>query len=1186
MREGQLKGKELEDFTRTFLQKCCGGGRQIMDMRTPNNRAAAHNGGDGGRDFEVTVPAKGTWNLFGIPLLAKRRYFVEVKYVGNRDLDYDAISANLSRIQNEKVESIFIVTNAYLSPSAQFDVCNDFPLLTNKIHIIDGVAFRHWANELGLIWPKGIGVRTPERERTINELKVQTHNVQTRLSGEAAQFFYMTFRNWTKEEQAVEVVTLADVSWHFTDRADLRPNNPVRRTAMSTDGNYCKTLVIKPWHSKTLRLCGIFLKADPTDRVILRESRGPKEDGARIAVLTDEKSTLLFPNVLPIKVSFKPAFTGQYNKKLCKSLIPIFEKVRSQETPALLQVIHIDGDAGLGKSRLVDEILPIQKHSEFVVLHHTVEYDNFELKVEDSHWTAIRSQLRPRVNKYDDLAWLDRIIDPISLIDAILGPLQETTLYGKWAALILVIEDLHNGSEGLCHRIKSAIESNKNLGTNVILIITGRSDDTYINPDYRELSGALRNNMIDCGKSVAPVICHRLSPLTGQEAAAMVAKLIEGIQPDGIKRLLALSGPIPHNIVQCTEYLLDNSLVAITGANTLSIVDQMGFEIRSHSLPKTMNKLFSERFENLASLSGANGSAAQEAILAATVLGTRFSKMVCSMLSGIDGDAICSELIDRRFFKASKSDNGKENQENGYLEWHHENLLLFFREHQRAKAQHDIESPLPLGGIAGRFAGTAQLIRNSTAIWDELPAMMQGDVAITMGDRVTAANRFAPLLMDVANINTFNTLDAPISYFDHIPYAVSYLRHDTRVDRHELIWKLLVLKVYIGTHNKSLGFEIEAFTYGMKMLPLLNLPEYMAKRCKIWMQTIDAEAYLGSGRAGAALDRLMRLIHVARDLEMSRMITASTDSTDWDILFDIHNSLQLLFLTTNFKELAQANAEMATHCVKQSSIKALEDVNLGDWAFFYMHVDRKKSIALLEEARDLNKKQGSQRHGWIAEVSLIASHLPDHFNKKVWLRNSATAVDKIIGICETSYHNIMPQTHLLRAVIEYAIGCAAQNDGAREDHFEEAFVIANRGLNACEAASIGSISWQIRNLQAVIYARRGNWNECLIHLSTAIALIEHEGLTFMGRDGIISAAPIVMANYVKVAASRKSERHMLQFLQKLHGFEPYNWGTLRHLDDAKHLAKQYHHIVLGCGYAPDGLMIDSKTNLAVVLWFG
>jgi hypothetical protein len=1147
------------------------GADSLVDPSTPNNAAVPYVGDDGGRDYEVHTPQDQHSELFGIRLRPGSRCLIEAKYTRAGAIDFARMSSNLARIQDAGADHVFIVTNAHVAPSSQVDVHDKFRGLRDRLHFVEGRAFRHWCDLHAVPWPDAIPIVDPANERASRDgnLLIEANSIAVRETQGQIQMFSIAFRNLDAVPRTVVVFAASDIDWRFTDRNPL--NGAVYDLFERPRGGEQvprKTLVIPPWGTHALRLSGRFINDRTQSGLDRGTMRGDKRDGARIVAEVGSEHISLFAGLRPIRIVFRPLFVGRQNILLRDELAPLFRGIERGTSPARLRFVHIQGAAGVGKSRLVDEILPPIGASHLVVLEHTVSSDGGDEKLSKGQWSKVRKLLAPHCTSHVGI--LDGIIDVASLLSVLCGAFQQVTTLGNWGAIIVVLEDLHNAGPDVFEALDRLQRQDHALNVGIFVVLTGRDDDSFINPEYRRFSMELPARPF--GESVGPPVIRSLGELTSAEAKTMIGDLVEGIQGSGIERIFSLSGAVPHHIVQCVEYLLDASLVAITHRDTLSIVDPLTFEQRIASFPPSMSALFETRFEVIGRWRDGKGLAAQNAILAATVFGTRFPREVGGLMDGVSADEIVQELEDRRFFSRPSNDEQ-------ILQWHHENLLLFFDSHRRAKAQRLCagESAGPIGDM---FVDNAGLIRRCPALWERLTVTSRGDIAALLNDMPLARKCFSEICDSALKVSTFNTLDAKPVHFQHIEYAVAALRDERPELREALIWRLIVLKAFIGAYYKGLHHEVEAYEYGMRALPLLGLSVQTLERGRRWLLTIDAQVHLDSGFIGAALDRLLRLQHLIH------VDTTLGGQTDFDIQFDLYNSLRLLFIHTNFVELADCNGKLAHEYLRLSGTGQLEAVDLGDLALFFALTDRRRCIALLQDALRIDPSRSTMRHSWHCEFSLLAALLPDQADDQGALRAADARAAEVWRDCETEgYRSILPRIYLLRAIIAYLLGRGCHDPADLERHMDSALAIADQGLNACEAYSIGHIAWQIYNLKAIIHGRRSEWKTATDEMKSAIARMDNDGLTFMGRDGLISVAPQIFANFIKLADSHVPDGEALNLLAKLHGFESYKWNDAAHLREAKAHAAKYHHIVLGVERAPDWLLLDDFTGLSITCWF-
>ena len=1189
MNSSDQTGRQFEFLIENYLFDASQDPSLVKYMSRLDNQEPSRQGGDGGRDFQLTIPASSpSITLFGQMISPGQTCYVEAKYSHSKSIDYNRVSGNLSKVQNERdVALYFIVTNSYFPPSVQFNLLNDFRRFNAKIILIEGAALRYWLSKTETEWDWGLTQVDPKIKcRNIDVLQLQTHEDKTRVKGESVQYFYMTLRNQGTDEASVRVVGVSDRHWRFDENPELTPQKSAKdHLSPLLDETFDKMRIIPPKQSVSFRLCGIYLRqfGRHQSNTVLQ---GPqREEGARIVIESAGQSTFAFENIPPIKILFEPEFYGEDNKSKKIELQALFDSVQKNRKIAELHLIHVEGRAGTGKSRLIDESIPFAENSSWYIVKHTLRAEGDSKVGEDELWHNIRSTLAGGSNSIELKKVLETIKDEESLIRVVAGPLQNVVPIGNWGGVVLILEDMHHASDLLCKQVFDLAEENPKLGCHLFLILSGRNDDTYINPSYRLLSKKLLEPSLYFNENHCNPLCMKVKPLKENETEIMVSELIEGIQEAGVERIRKLSGNVPHHIIHTIEHLLDDSLLAITGSNTLSITDHVTFEKRLNSLPASIEALFHCRFDNLAFLSTEKTGSAQKLLLQATFFGTRFPKALFDSIPKPQQQKIFEELSSRRFFADANWD------ETEWLHWHHENILLFFQNQLRTKGQ-SLTTNQETSTLSNGFPDAAKTVLNSEKLVGKLHSLRQGSLAVLSEDMARAEVHFSDVAQHAKELTSFFTLDTKTNYFSHIEYVVAWLTSQSPIDE-EAVWKLLCLKAYIGGYHLSLRYECDSFQYGLSALEQLSLSPEVKKRCVNWLNAIDAHVHLDSGAVGYALERYQHLLPQLRLEEMKFQQKEASSTPDWELHFDIHNTLRLLFIYTNFSKLAEYHGDIAKYCAKQADTDVLVDAELGDHALAFLMQDRKKCLRLLQQALEANETQGSERHGWHSKISDIAAQLPDYIQDLEWLEANALEAAATIKKCDgQEYYSILPRIFLLAAVIDYLIADLLPNETALRERLDKSLHIANKGLNACETHTVGFISWQLNNLIGVIQVRQGNTNGAGRSFETAMQKIRKEGLTMMGRDGVISAVPVVAANYFRFMLEKKSESKALALIGQFHDFKGKLWNfdrpdssSIDPKTTCLKLAKKHHHIIPDQIRTPEGVIIDSQSGHAITFWF-
>jgi len=356
MAQPQEYGRRFQKQVERYLV-CVFGADAVSVPARQNNSDTASPYGDGGRDVEVLIPEDGPETLFGVRVRPGEWCLIEAKYVGKGAADFARTASNLARLQTLAAVHVFVVTNAHFSPSSQVDISESYPSLKDRIHLVEGRAFKHWCDIADIGWADSIAVSEPAQEHHVDGLAIEANAIAVRAYGNV-QTFSMAFRNLSEEERTVEVFPLSDGEWEFGEK--LADNELAGLPSVDSPA-IVKTLIIPPWQSRSARLRGRLLPDATAEGLCRRRKKGDEDDGARIVARVGGHVVPLFQSIKPIRLFFRPSFAGKNNKALRSELKPLFEGFDRKKKAPVLQLLHLHGGAGVGKSRLVHEFLPPPK---------------------------------------------------------------------------------------------------------------------------------------------------------------------------------------------------------------------------------------------------------------------------------------------------------------------------------------------------------------------------------------------------------------------------------------------------------------------------------------------------------------------------------------------------------------------------------------------------------------------------------------------------------------------------------------------------------------------------------------------------------------------------------------------------------------------------------------------------------
>lgn len=1203
----------FEELVWEYLDRTIGCHYPHIALREAGDTDDARNkfiSGDGGRDYIITTTSSIPKNihLFGIELSDNSNYLVEVKYTSGENIGFQRVSGNLSKSQDtidpdtpSRYQGAALVTNAHLAPSAHWSVCEYLAAFRDGLVIVDGVLLQKHCERAGMEWPKDIGISPPKTSPLLDDIEFFKGDEELDHIG-LINLFY-TFYNRSDKERPLEVRLLNNEHWNLVDGHGLDRRELSGSDIATAAG--VRPMVLRPWESRTVRLCGapaVGWLDETSDRSDAREALHGALSRLEIVCASGREIAPMDATTRYTRFIFEPRLSGAMHQQEVQHLHRFVADAGSRDG---VSIILLDGKAGVGKSRVIREMCKmLPKGGRFKTGRCVVEPGG---GVNEAALADARKRFAGTYPHHATPVWADEKLSVEDLLSAVCAPDQK-----RHRCPVFCLEDAHNASEELLQRFRGLTRA-KGSPCRAIILLSARDDDE----GYEALVGALgisdgspssnevpTSNEADRGGDTprSPVrVSRRTVPeLTDDAAHQMIASIIPGIDDASIDRILELSGPIPHHIVQCIEHLLDDALVSVMSRATLSITDAFTFTVRLKELPGSMLKLYASRFAKLRDTN--HGSAAQD-VLIAIALGAPMDEGAFGIVGGA-AEWARTRLFDRGFLR--HPDWAPEQ-----IEWGHESFLLFFRNVLRDAVQAlptKAERMVAVAPVVERITDAARRLHADRDAFAKLDGLVQGAVTFLIGDAHTARDRFSDMLAEIRAINTFSTTDLKTEYYDFIDYAVA-MERDTENPDPELLIRLIPAKGYIGAFNKSLAYAVQADEFGQHVLQAVALSESQKRWGCFWLDSIIGHVYMDAGRLGAALERMLEL--------QGRLHFIPEYRDDQRLIFEIHNCLRLLYTYANFGVLSELHGRLADEAAtrhrkdlvaerastgaeggecliasRNEPLHGLVGMGLGDEALRHFLTDPARCLALNQESLGLSQSDGTRRHVRHGIASVIACQLAARRGDRAWLKERDREIAELIEECESDkYMSIIPRLHLLRATLLYLdavateaeVEAAGEPDIAAERLFRHSLLQAKLGLDACTLHVVGYISWQIRNLNAVIAMRRKRIDVAVAELETAMELLRNEDLFFMGDDGLISVAPVVIANYLTVPAITNQRRRAR--LASIRGFATYPWKELGSFTEIQEFARKYHHVVRRLPETPPGLIIDERAKMAVVCWF-
>ena len=275
------------------------------------------------------------------------------------------------------------------------------------------------------------------------------------------------------------------------------------------------------------------------------------------------------------------------------------------------RLVHVSGVAGIGKSRLVWELLKYVDGLSDDVFWHQGRCPSYGDGV--SFWALaemVRSRARiletddelvardklrgclvDRVPDPDERQWLEPRLAHLLGLDAA-PPGGRDDLFGAWrrffeciaegGTVVLVVEELHWADPGLMDFLESLLEWSRN--SPILVLTLARPELTDKRPSW--------------GIGVRNASAVHLDPLTDDEMAAMLTGFVVGLPTPAVDELVRRAEGVPLYGVETVRMLVDRGVLEQEGQR-YRVVGDAGDALRGLDVPETLHALVAARLDAL-----------------------------------------------------------------------------------------------------------------------------------------------------------------------------------------------------------------------------------------------------------------------------------------------------------------------------------------------------------------------------------------------------------------------------------------------------------------------------------------------------------------------------------------------------------------------------------------------------------
>ena len=421
-----LSGFEFEDRVFGVLAAALSDERDHVRLwQTPRT-------GDGGKD--IIVESKIPIDILGLRAVPKRedgmRVYVECKATESGRLRLEAFAKNFLQTREESFDYFVLATNGAITPHAfhvTFEAFRD-----NGVTFL--VADECFVREALSKGPGALpaNLPAPAHDPVVVEYQYERHP----YNGGALVDVYLWFRNYSDDVRACRLFLRSDRNW-ATREADT-------------------TLYLDPRSGRSVLLRAVREFYDGRDDLEL----GLELDG------TD--ATLAVP-ASSISLDFVPRLFGAQHHGIVRDLVHVLDR----NDP--FAVVSITGEAGTGKSRVIDELIERRAAG-------NVKFFRVHFERGDPH-RAVR-RLLDLLDRELDTDFVKQLASetPGQALQRLIQELQSA-----FYAVVLVLEDVHHADSGIIQALKGAARSDRRETSPLCLVLTGRNDFTFPNEHYFSL---------------------------------------------------------------------------------------------------------------------------------------------------------------------------------------------------------------------------------------------------------------------------------------------------------------------------------------------------------------------------------------------------------------------------------------------------------------------------------------------------------------------------------------------------------------------------------------------------------------------------------------------------------------------------------------------------------------------------
>lgn len=623
--------------------------------------------------------------------------YFECKSTNNPKLVFDKVIGNVVNSKYDGIDYFVLITNATIIPDTYFKIYMELKQEDIEFVLVDQYLLAKSIYEMGIEDTDNIPL-ADFKPVFCGQYQVLKHKDR---NGKMVFDIPILLRNYTNKNRSIAINLITDENWE-----------------MIGEDSSC---MLPPFGSAIKRFAFKHISYDGIEEL-------------KLHIKNQNEETIIPIEGINYKEIFIPYFMGESHQKILQEL-----KTSIVTANNTLDVFYIWGEAGIGKSRIVEELFK------------DISGRHFHLKV---------INLSPKIG--DPTKQIkDFLIDKKYIKGKIGNSLYDIVkaCTNDYHHAVIVIEDFHYIEKKFVEQLKYV----GGLKVPVTIIICGRND-------YSE--GQLYYySFIQWALEKRKDFCWEVQPLSPDETKNFIRITVNSIPNEALNVIQKNSMNNPLYIVQYIEYLLDAKIVELKNRNTVGVLNIDTFPTKD-SIPDGISKIYQKRLEHLIHIHGEG--VYLSLLLLLTIFGGEISLNLIYDYFSSDNDII-EELTKKRFIKYG---------DNKTIQFIHESLFLYFKNRlEKTKKYKNL--------IAG------QIVYNSNIFMDSLSEYEIGRLHVWLNQKKKAKEYFSNGVDEISNISNYSNIHIDIMLYEYL-YDIFklYIRNDWDIAK-----KALVARIYITLHH-------------------------------------------------------------------------------------------------------------------------------------------------------------------------------------------------------------------------------------------------------------------------------------------------------------------------------------------------------------------------------------------------